>query len=118
MSGIFRSVWLLHKPALHLSDVQLTPQLDALYRDAELVVNVTVAAPTQMLEHLTVNVELWNDTQRIVNHQQPPGSPVIDERGNYAERAVMRLPVERPALWSAETPNCYRAVVSCGAAMS
>ncbi|MDV2875173.1 beta-galactosidase [Phytobacter diazotrophicus] len=112
MSGIFRSVWLLHKPALHLSDVQLTPQLDALYRDAELVVNVTVAAPTQMLEHLTVNVELWNDTQRIVNHQQPPGSPVIDERGNYGERAVMRLPVERPALWSAETPNCYRAVVS------
>jgi beta-galactosidase len=34
MSGIFRSVWLLNKPTLHLSDVQLTPQLDALYRDA------------------------------------------------------------------------------------
>lgn len=116
MSGIFRSVWLLNKPTLHLSDVQLTPQLDALYHDAELEVNATVAAPTPLLEKLTVAVELWNDTQQVARHQQPPGSPVTDERGNYAERTVMRLPVERPALWSAETPNCYRAVVSlwCG----
>lgn len=112
MSGIFRSVWLLNKPSLHLSDVQLTPQLDALYRDAELEVNVTVAAPERLLEKLTVNVELWHDAQRVASHQQQPGSPAIDERGNYAERAMMRVPVERPALWSAETPNCYRAVVS------
>ncbi|RRZ89345.1 beta-galactosidase [Erwinia sp. 198] len=112
MSGIFRSVWLLNKPSLHLSDVQLTPQLDALYRDAELEVRVSVAAPARLLEKLTVNVELWHDAQRVASHQQQPGSPAIDERGNYAERAMMRVPVARPALWSAETPNCYRAVVS------
>ncbi|MDZ7320129.1 beta-galactosidase [Kosakonia sacchari] len=112
MSGIFRSVWLLNKPMLHLSDVQLTPQLDALYRDGELLVNVTVAAQPQLLEKLTIRVELWADTRQVASHQQQPGSPVIDERGNYAERAEMRLPVERPALWSAETPNCYRVVVS------
>lgn len=112
MSGIFRSVWLLNKPTLHLKDVQLTPQLDALYRDAMLEVNVTVAAPAAMLEKLTVDVALWNDAQQVISQRQQPGSPVIDERGNYAERIVMRLPVERPALWSAETPNCYRAVVS------
>jgi beta-galactosidase/beta-glucuronidase len=56
MSGIFRSVWLLNKPTLHLSDVQLTPQLDALYRDAELLVNVSVAAPVALLEELTVKL--------------------------------------------------------------
>ncbi|MGY6029572.1 beta-galactosidase [Phytobacter sp. AG2a] len=112
MSGIFRSVWLLNKPTLHLGDVQLTPQLDALYRDAELEVKVTVAAPAQLLETLSVKVELWDDMHCVASHQQPPGSPVIDERGNYTERAVIRMPVERPALWSAEMPNCYRAVVS------
>ncbi|HCB1499094.1 TPA: beta-galactosidase [Klebsiella michiganensis] len=112
MSGIFRSVWLLHKPALHLSDVQLTPQLDALYRDAELLVNLSVAAPIQQLEDLTVKVELWDDARLVASHQQLLGSPIIDERGNYAERAAIRLQIERPALWSAETPNCYRAVVS------
>lgn len=112
MSGIFRSVWLLNKPTLHLSDVQLTPQLDALYRDAELLVNVSVAAPVAQLEELTVKVELWDEDRLVASHRQPPGSPIIDERGNYAERAAIRLPVEKPALWSAETPNCYRAVVS------
>ena len=112
MSGIFRSVWLLNKPTLHLCDVQLTPQLDVLYRDAELLVNLSVAAPVALLEELTVKVERWDDDRRVASHQQSPGSPIIDERGNYAERAAIRLPVERPALWSAETPYCYRAVVS------
>ncbi|AWF36770.1 beta-galactosidase [Klebsiella oxytoca] len=112
MSGIFRSVWLLNKPTLHLCDVQLTPQLDALYRDAELLVNLSVAAPVALQEELTVKVELWDDDRLVASHQQSPGSPIIDERGNYAERAAIRLPVERPALWSAETPYCYRAVVS------
>ena len=112
MSGIFRSVWLLNKPTLHLCDVQLTPQLDALYRDAELLVNLSVAAPVALLEELTVKVELWDADRLVASHQQSPGSPIIDERGNYAERAAIRLPVERPALWSAETPDCYRAVVS------
>ncbi|WP_437889855.1 beta-galactosidase [Phytobacter sp. V91] len=112
MSGIFRSVWLLNKPTLHLSDVQLTPQLDALYRDGELAVNVTLAAPTPQLAELRVKVELWQGNQQVACQQQQPGSPIIDERGNYGERAMMHLAVERPALWSAETPNLYRAVVS------
>ena len=112
MSGIFRSVWLLNKPTLHLCDVQLTPQLDALYRDAELLVNLSVAAPVALLEALAVKIELWDDDRLVASHQQSPGSPIIDERGSYAERAAIRLLVERPALWSAETPNCYRAVVS------
>jgi hypothetical protein len=29
---------------------------------------------------------------------QSPGSPIIDERGNYAERAAIRLPVETGAV--------------------
>ncbi|WP_204317559.1 hypothetical protein, partial [Klebsiella aerogenes] len=88
-----------NKPTLHLCDVQLTPQLDALYRDAELLVNLSVAAPVALLEELTVKVELWDDDRLVASHQQSPGSPIIDERGNYAERAAIRLPVERPALW-------------------
>jgi beta-galactosidase len=49
MSGIFRSVWLLNKPKQHLSDVQISPQLDALYRDGELLVNLTIAAADEQL---------------------------------------------------------------------
>ncbi|HHG8774111.1 TPA: beta-galactosidase [Raoultella planticola] len=112
MSGIFRSVWLLNKPEQHLSDVQLTPQLDALYRDGELQVNLAIAAPASGLAELTAEVSLWDGEREIARQRQRPGSPAIDERGNYAERATITLPVERPAQWSAETPHCYRAVVA------
>ena len=56
MSGIFRSVWLLHKPQQYLSDVQLTPQLDALYRDAQLQARVSVAAAPEALAALRVEL--------------------------------------------------------------
>ncbi|XXD09558.1 beta-galactosidase [Klebsiella sp. R445] len=112
MSGIFRSVWLLNKPQQHLSDVQLTPQLDALYREGELLVNLTMSAPAGTLDQLVAEVSLWDGEQQVASARQQPGSPAIDERGNYAERAQLRLAVDRPALWSAETPHCYRAVVA------
>lgn len=112
MSGIFRSVWLLNKPQQHLSDVQLTPQLDALYREGELLVNLTISAPAGTLDQLVAEVSLWDGEQQVASARQQPGSPAIDERGNYAERAQLRLAVDRPALWSAETPHCYRAVVA------
>ncbi|WEF30221.1 beta-galactosidase [Klebsiella aerogenes] len=112
MSGIFRSVWLLHKPQQHLSDVQLTPQLDALYRDAQLQINLSVAAEPQALAALEVEVALWDGETQVACQRQPLGSPVIDERGRYGERAMFNLDIARPRLWSAEQPDCYRAVVS------
>ncbi|MCL7679446.1 beta-galactosidase, partial [Klebsiella pneumoniae] len=56
MSGIFRSVWLLNKPQQRLCDVQLTPALDALYRDGTLQVQATVEATEAALAGLSVGV--------------------------------------------------------------
>lgn len=112
MSGIFRSVSVLHLPEIHLTDMQITPVLDALYRDVKLNIELAVSAPAQCLSGLEVEVTLWQGNQQIAGIRQSPGTPMIDDRGNYAERAYLTLPVERPHLWSAETPNCYRAVVA------
>ncbi|SUW64255.1 Beta-galactosidase [Buttiauxella agrestis] len=112
MSGIFRSVSLMNLPEIHLTDMQITPELDALYRDAALNIHIAVAAPTACLSELEVETTLWQGNQQIAAIRQPLGTPMIDDRGNYAERAYLRLPVERPLLWSAETPHCYRAVVA------
>ncbi len=112
MSGIFRSVWLLHKPQARLSDVQLTPQLDARYRDAQLQVKLSVEAASEALAALEVEVALWDGKTRLASQRQPLGTPIIDERGSYGERAIINLDVEHPRLWSAEQPHCYRAVVS------
>lgn len=112
MSGIFRSVSLMNLPEIHLTDMQITPELDALYRDAELNIHIAVAAPTACLSELEVETTLWHGNQQVAGIRQPLGTPMIDDRGNYAERAYLKLPVERPRLWSAETPHCYRAVVA------
>ena len=112
MSGIFRSVWLLNKPQQRLCDVQLTPALDALYRDGTLQVQATVEATEAALAGLSVGVSLWRGEEQIAAGRQPLGTPTVDERGHYAERVDFSLAVATPAHWSAETPNCYRAVVT------
>ncbi|MFS4687328.1 sugar-binding domain-containing protein [Klebsiella quasipneumoniae subsp. similipneumoniae] len=77
MSGIFRSVWLLNKPQQRLCDVQLTPALDALYRDGTLQVQATVEATEAALAGLSVGVSLWRgegaDRRRAAAVRYPDG---------------------------------------------
>jgi len=112
MSGIFRSVSLLHLADIHLTDLQVTPRLDALYRDARLQIGLAVAATSSQLAGLEVEVSLWDGDEQITATRQSLGTPMIDDRGNYAERAQLDLAVTQPRLWNAEVPYCYRAVVA------
>lgn len=107
MSGIFRDVSLLHKPAAHLSDIHITTPLSDSFRRGELVVEVQAHQPQQH----RVQVQLWRHDALITEQTQAFGSEIIDERGAYDDRTTLRLPVEKPALWSAETPELYRAVI-------
>ena len=109
MSGIFRSVSLLHKPQTHIADFTLTPALDALYRDGELCADVQVSAAQAGAE---VALTLWQGTEKVACQRSPLGTAIVDERGAYAERVAFALPVKAPRLWSAESPECYRAVIS------
>lgn len=44
---------------------------------------------------------------------RPSGrSAIVDERGGWAERLTVAIPVEHPALWSAETPELYRLTIA------
>lgn len=112
MSGIFRDVTLLHKPETHLADVAITTALSPEYRSAELLVNVRIAPVQAQPENYRLRLTLWQGEQAIGVCEQPPGSVIIDERGHYPERALLRLSVNAPQLWSAETPWLYRATVA------
>ncbi|VDZ55793.1 beta-D-galactosidase [Citrobacter freundii] len=54
---------------------------------------------------------MWEGETLTAETNSPLGSEIIDERGAYHDRVTLRLNVENPALWSAEAPNLYRAVV-------
>ncbi|WP_378081067.1 beta-galactosidase [Aeromonas bestiarum] len=104
LSGIFRSVTLLHKPDRHLMDIRVTPELDACYRDARLKIELQAANAAG----LSVEVSLYDGTERVANLCQPLGTGPIDEKGAYDDRAELWLAVTAPRKWSAETPHLYR----------
>ncbi|MGE6291597.1 beta-galactosidase [Aeromonas media] len=104
MSGIFRSVSLLHKPERRLLDVRLTPVLDACYRDARLKVALQVNEGAG----LAVEANLYFGEQPVARLRQPLGTGPIDEKGAYTDRAELWLEVAAPHKWSAETPHLYR----------
>ncbi|WP_421188712.1 beta-galactosidase [Aeromonas sanarellii] len=104
MSGIFRSVSLLHKPARHLMDIRVTPELDACYRDARLKVDLQVNEGSG----LAVEARLYFGETLIAERRQPLGTGAIDEKGVYDDRAELWLAVAAPHKWSAETPHLYR----------
>ncbi|EOZ2968871.1 TPA: beta-galactosidase, partial [Klebsiella pneumoniae] len=65
----------------------------------------------ELRDELRVTVSLWQGETQVASGTAPFGGEIIDERGGYANRVTLRLNVENPALWSAEIPNLYRAVI-------
>jgi len=110
MSGIFRDVVLLHKPDTRIADYLVRTPLNSELSAGRLEVEVHLEG--RDVAESQVAVALWRGDTLIGEVQAAPGSAPVDERGNYAERVTLSLPVEQPALWSAETPHLYRAVVS------
>ncbi len=108
MSGIFRDVSLLHKPSTHLNDVRITTLLNEDFTRATLETRVIVGGVFDI--NTQIALQLWQNDVLIGETQQAIGSEIIDERGAYHDRTTLRLRVENPRLWSAETPYLYRAV--------
>nr|AMK07522.1 beta-galactosidase [Klebsiella sp. T17-2] len=109
MSGIFRDVALLHKPTTQISDLRINTRFNDDFSRAVLEAEVRVKG--ELRDNLRVTVQLWDGETLVGEKNAPLGSDIIDERGAYHDRITLRLNVENPALWSAETPNLYRAVV-------
>lgn len=109
MSGIFRDVSLLHKPTTQIRDLRINTRFNDDFSRATLAVEIRVAGNES--EDLRVALQLWEGETLTAETNSPLGSEIIDERGAYHDRVTLCLNVEKPALWSAETPNLYRAVV-------
>ncbi len=110
MSGIFRDVSLLHKPAVRLDDIRIETHLSPEFHSARLQV-LAVCSLIKASDY-QVEVALWHCDRCIALQRQALVSKTIDERGCYQDRTTLTLVVEQPLLWSAETPHLYRATVS------
>ena len=74
LSGIYRDLYLMATPKLHIRDFYITTDLDEQYRDATLKVEVEVAAyPGQKLKGGFVRMQLFDDQRKPV----PGGSGYV-----------------------------------------
>lgn len=107
LGGIFRSVYLMATPKVHLRDYYIVTDLDEKYEDATLKVQAEVqnysASPIQDYQ---VKVCLFDAQNRMVLENLT--SEKI--RLGAGEKTTIRLnaPVKSPLKWSDEKPNLYR----------
>ncbi|KAJ8129719.1 hypothetical protein O1611_g3911 [Lasiodiplodia mahajangana] len=100
LSGIFRDVWLHSFPSPHFEDFHIQTLLDDDYRDADLVVDITVNKPGE-----TVSIKLIDDEGRTVTDQ----TRTLDMKtGKFEYR------MSNPEKWTAETPYLYTLILSLG----
>lgn len=95
-SGIFRDVYMLARPKGHMRDYEIRTEIADDFRSAALIFDVEAINP----EDITITVT------------DPDGKDVGSVSPNSDGHA--ELTVDRPILWSAETPELYDVIIDCG----
>jgi len=106
LSGIYRSVHLLHKPVSHISDVRLTPDLDEGYQNGSLSISVK----THKADKCCLRLSLYRESQLVQSTSVPVAG--TDKTPDQSGSSKCRLSVNKPDKWSAECPHLYRLTVS------
>lgn len=111
LSGIFRDVYLMATPAVHIRDYFVTTDLDDNYTDATLNVRVNLKnySSKKQKSH-AVRVRLLElDSDKMLYDAQKQ----TDGRLEVQEEIVLNFNslIKNPQKWSAEDPNLYRLVI-------
>ncbi|WP_121609828.1 beta-galactosidase subunit alpha [Mesobacillus foraminis] len=110
LSGIFRDVYLLVRPRVHIRDFFVKTHLDEDYRNAKLKIDTIV-----LNKHFTgisnhqVEVRLLNHryNEVVTKELRNIGIAGVDE-----EKVSLEIPVENPEKWTAENPYLYHLLLS------
>ncbi len=109
LSGIYRDVYLMARPALHISDFFVTTDLDQHYSNA--VFNLRISVRNAGMERSNpkkINISLRDEEREILSHQLE-----INQSLNHQQELTIQFQQEviQPRLWSAEHPNLYTLVL-------
>lgn len=111
LSGIFRNVYLMSAPELHIRDFEVNTILDDKYKDAELKIKVRVKNyGKQAVSKTNVEAVLLDQNNGKVNIL--PLTAKIEYTSPSAESIIsLQTQVKDPKKWSAEQPNLYKLVI-------
>ncbi len=114
MAGIHRSVFLYSTASAYLEDAFVQAQPDDGFRDGTLKVSLRIGFSTEpdQTRHRfhTVEAQLYDAAANPVFKTAPSVRIANTYREDYYE-GVIEARVKRPALWSAECPHLYTAVI-------
>ena len=110
LSGIYRSVWLMAMPPVHVRDFWVRPQLDADYRHATLHVQVEVRSQGVAAHGYQLTVQLLDPAGQAVF--DAPLTAAVAVGAGQATTVDVSEWVAAPRLWSDETPTLYTALLS------
>ena len=111
LSGIFRDVVLWSTGLVSVRDLRVVTDLDEQYRDARLLVDVTVGNLTRAAQAFTLAAVLQDPEGRAVG---APLSASARVEGGKETTVRLERSVAAPLPWTAETPHLYRLLVSLG----
>lgn len=113
LSGIFRSVLLVSRPAVSIRDFTVRTPLTDDFSDAALELRVDVrdrsGARSAADHHVRATLVDGTDAQDV--HAWCRSTPVETDTDGLDGTAALREPVASPRLWSAERPELYTLVV-------
>ncbi len=106
LSGIFRDVYLLAVPTVHIRDYFVTTDLDKDYRDAQLNIAVDLKNYTSNSANgYSVKATLFDKTRKQVGTALVSGKVSLKDSENITMKLSAK--VEHPDKWSSEFPNLY-----------
>ena len=103
-SGIYRHVWLVHTPMLHIDNWGVavhTPQVSA--SRATIQVKTLVKNETSVDKEVNVKAQVAGAENAVATVQIP---------ANSKKEVILQLVLAQPKLWNVEAPNLYEAHVS------
>lgn len=107
LSGIFRDVYLLTRPNIHIRDFFIRTYLDETYTDGSLNIDVDLAnIKEDSLSELTVAYELFDANGKKI--EDGSGEKAVSDSASLA----VELPIKEPHKWSAEDPYLYDLLIS------
>ncbi len=106
LAGIFRDVYLMATPEVHIRDYSVITDLDDQYRDANLNIKLSLKNYLNLPKSgFKVRVTLYNNDHQVV--QEPFVSEIVN-LAKYEERELkLTTRVKNPGKWSSEYPNLY-----------
>jgi len=110
LSGIFRDVYLLAVPKVHLRDFFATTDLDKNYRDAQLNISADIRNySSSTTGSYSVRATLFDKNKKQIGTAFSSEKVSLKEKENRQVQLSARI--DNPGKWSAEKPNLYSLIL-------